>query len=323
MLNERDLKCLDLILLDDKGYPLIIKIPSKLGNFVKDICGNSLSIAAWILQVQSEKYDRIYEASEYGKIIETLFLLKGLIIFINNSMQNPDKHFTDTFSKNKEWEFIHKFYNYNKKTHSINWCIQGQFRYKNIPYPKGKRLKKELLNGRCMLCHQRHAEHTYFCQDHVADDSTTSNKNKVKRWIRDSYNFINRENYKSSSENLDIFVKSYEVHTWAKWHPIHMFFRQSLLNKAKSLYENIPDLSYKSNATRISKELEELYLKHPYIDEFECAVDCSSGEILDVLYSLILQSEHTIIKVSASKRLRDKYNFSDIINKGWIVAHSI
>jgi hypothetical protein len=315
-LDNYSLECLDLDILEHYYHNEIITIifPKTLGEFVKDIAGNSISIAIWLLQYQVKKYDPLFEYEKREKVLHNLNILIRLELEINNAKETPDKHpFTPT-SSIKEWSKILNFYNQNKTPTSIHWDIDGDHRLKNFPAPKAKKLKKKLLLGRCLLCHRKQTEKTIFCDVHKSD---INSKQKSKRWIKEAYKYGLKNNFTKDHHELNIFSKSYELHTWVKWHPIQKEFRSLVKEKFEIIYLKNPSISYLSpvKSSGILFELEKIYHSHPYINEFETRIDFNLYSIIDAYHSLILESEHTIIKVLSSKRLRQKYQFVESSSK--------
>lgn len=307
-LQKIPLDCLSLG-IPSKRYN--VKIPDNLGDFLNNIAGNSLDVAAWILQWQLSKYIRGEEEQQYSALLEKVNLLNALKIVVNNSKKNPDKHISLPSSEHADWDKIFEFYNKEMNASQIHRDINGDFRFKNFPSPKGKRLKKKLLAGRCLLCHAKQSSKYFLCDFH-SNKKFVNERHKVERWIRDAYKHLLDEQYTKEHSKLNVFLKSYELHTWAKWHPVHKKYR-ALIKSTRI------EISAKNNGVFYLNpipsgedmlKLQKAYLSHPYINEFERPVEFSQYTSLEAYHSIILESEHTIIKVAASSRLRKKYNFT-------------
>ena len=234
-------------------------------------------------------------------LLNRLYLLNALRITINNAKEEPDKHLFSPSSEHPSWLQIFDFYTHMKNESEILWDINGEFRFKNFSSPQRKRLKKKLLVGRCLFCHRKQSEKSFVCDIHSKDNNTEPSKHTIREWIKNSYKYLFGSEYTNEHSKLNIFLKSYELHTWAKWHPVHKEFRAYITG----IYNSNKTASRKD----ITFELEKAYRRHPYINEFANTIDLSQYSPIEAYHSIILESEHTIIKITASKRLRKKYDF--------------
>lgn len=289
-----------------------VKIPDNLGDFLNNIAGNSLDVAAWILQWQLPKYIRGEEEEKYSDLLERVHLLNALRVIVNNSKKNPDKHISPPFSAHSDWGKVFEFYTREINGSQIHRDINGDFRFKNFPSPKGKRLKKNLLVGRCLLCHRKQNSKSFLCDFHM-NKKNLKERHKVERWIRDAYKHLLAEQHTKDHSKLNIFLKSYELHTWSKWHPVHKKYRAHIKSIMDEIYTENKGVFYMDPipSEKVMFKLQNAYRSHPYIKEFECSIELSNYNLLEAYHSIILESEHTLIKIAASKQLRKKYAFDE------------
>jgi len=312
LLSEKSLDCNTLCInspYSSNNKRTVIHFPDNLGDFLNDISGNSIKIATWLLenQLRNNTIKDSKEDDEYINLLNNIHFLKALRIQVFNAKKSSNKHDIEPKSPIPEWPTLLNYYNYHSYIDKIHWDIDGKYRLKNLPYPKGNTLKKELLLERCMLCHKKQIENTVFCETH--ENKSTKLNSELR--IKNAYKYLFDDDYTPDHHDLSVFIKSYELHTWAKKYTIHKLFRSSIMSTAIKIINEYPEVNYLTHAKHknIIYILEKTYRRHPYIIEFTSKIDFYKYNLIEAIHSIILESEHSIIKVAASPKLRTKYSF--------------
>lgn len=322
-LTDIPFECTDIVLFEEftnTSKPEIIVMPGNLGLFLKDIAGNDLELAAMILRYKQNTYDPILEISQRKQLIRNLILMNGLRIYVNVSRKrntNPLKPDTETAFSNG----LEKYINEVMYDRLLRDDIYGSHRFTYFPNPSGIELNKKILLGRCLLCPRNQNESSYFCVRHHGE-SHGSEKRTISRRINNAFNLVSNKNIQDHYEKPSLSVKAYELHNWAKNHPIHKKFRDDFVHTILKIYpcphpNLIPwrksIIEYKEKI-----ELEKVYRSHFYSKELDFDLNYTDETLIDLFYSACLASEHTLIKIAGNKDLRKTYSFSDISIKEFV-----
>jgi len=301
------------------GKREVVVMPDNLGIFLRDTAGNDLELACKILRFKQTTFDPIFEHAKRDLLIKNLIFLNALRIYQNISKKNnknPLKPDTVTAFSNG----LESFINSEIDERLILDDIYSLYRFTNFPSPKTKKLKKSLLIERCMLCPSKQHKDSYFCEFHFGSENK-SQKLRIQTWIKDAYNRILQEKLSDYEEAPNVFVKAYELHNWAKNHPIHKQFRDDFYKLIDDLYPGHPKLKPWSNiiaSNRERTEIEKAYRLHPYASKFNFDLNYSEEKLIDLFYTACLVSEHTLIKIAGNLDSRKTHSFSDVSIKDFM-----